>query len=312
MKFNMEYYKEVEENLSDNEKKIVDIISQNKSYNEVIEEDPTVNNYIHLSSVKENLLNWYEFKENSSLLEIGSGFGELSSLFVRKLSDVVLIEQSLTKAKILEKKFESNENLEIIVGDFKEINFEKKFDYIVITDYLENNDFCETLEKAKMYLKENGTMFVAVDNKYGVKNWKGNDDYKTLLDQESSLTKKCIESDLSKLGFRNYKFYYIFPEYKAPNLIYTDKHKMSVEDISRNFELNEAYEYTNFKENEVLENLLNDEADLVNFFVNSFLVEISNVELSDVKYITFTNYRKVSKQIQTIITDNKVIKKRVI
>ncbi len=311
MKFNIEFYKEEQDKLSEEEKRIVDIISQDKNYSEVIEKEPTVNNYIHLSSVKENLLNWYEFKENSSLLEIGSGFGELSSLFVEKLSDVVLIEASLTKAKILEKKFEQNENVEIIVGDYKEISLEKKFDYIVITDYLENNDFCETLEKAKMSLKENGTIFVAIDNKYGIKNWKGNDDYKNLLNKDVTFTKKHIENSLSKLGFRNYKFYYIFPEYKAPNLIYTDSHKLSDEDLSRNFELNEAYEYTNFKENEILENLLKDEKDLINFFVNSFLIEISDLELNDIKYITFTNYRKPDKQIQTIITDNKVIKKPV-
>lgn len=311
MKVNMEFYKETEDNLSDDEIKIINIISNNENYLELIEENPSVNNFLHLGQVKENLLNWYEFKENSSLLEIGSGFGELSGLFVRKLSDVVLIEQSLKKSKILEKKFENNDNVELIIGDFKHIKLKRKFDYIVITDYLENNDFCETLEKAKMSLKENGTILIAFDNKYGIKNWKGKDDYKFLLDQDSKLTKKYVESDLNKLGFGNYKFYYIFPEYKAPNLIYTDNHKLSNEDISRNFELNEIYEYPGFRENEVLENLLQDENNLVNFFVNSFLIEISNSELSKVKYITFTSYRKIDKQIQTIITDDKVTKKPV-
>ena len=311
MKINMEFYKEANENLSEDEIKIVNLISENKSYDEIISDSPTVNNYIHFSGVKENLLNWYEFKENSSLLEIGSGFGELTNLFVKKLQNVVGIEESLTKAKILEEKFKEQENLEIIVGDFKEITIERKFDYIVITDYLEKNDFCETLSKAKCYLNEGGTIFIAVNNKYGIKNWKGKDDYKALLDKNSEFTKLNIESDLKKVGLEKYKFYYIFPEYNAPNLIYTDNHKISSEDISRNFELNEAYEFTNFKENEILENIIKNENDLFNFFVNSFLIEITTSNFNESKYIAFTNYRRKDRQIQTIITQDKVIKKAI-
>lgn len=311
MKINMEFYKEANENLSEDEIKIVNLISENKSYDEIISDSPTVNNYIHFSGVKENLLNWYEFKENSSLLEIGSGFGELTNLFVKKLQNVVGIEESLTKAKILEEKFKEQENLEMIVGDFKEITIERKFDYIVITDYLEKNDFCETLSKAKCYLNEGGTIFIAVNNKYGIKNWKGKDDYKALLDKNSEFTKLNIESDLKKVGLEKYKFYYIFPEYNAPNLIYTDNHKISSEDISRNFELNEAYEFTNFKENEILENIIKNENDLFNFFVNSFLIEITTSNFNESKYIAFTNYRRKDRQIQTIITQDKVIKKAI-
>ena len=311
MKMNMKFYKESEDYLSDNESKIISLMSENKSFDEIIEKEPTVNNYVYLSSVKENLLNWYDFKDNSSVLEIGAGFGELTNLLVKKVSNLVVIEENLKKAKILEERFKNGyDNLELIVGKFENINLKNKFDYIVITDYLEKNDFYKTLEIAKKYLKENGTFLVAVNNKYGIKNWKGKDDYKNLLNQDKS-TKKYIENSLNKLGFRNYKFYYIYPEYKAPNLIYTDEYKLTIEDTSRNFELNEVFEETNFKENELLENLLKDESELINFFANSFLIEISNSKLNNVKYVAFTNYRKVDKQIQTIISTDKVIKKPV-
>lgn len=309
MNINMEFYKDKEEELSENENKILEIFLKGENYNDIIEREPTVNNYIHLSQVKENLLNWYDFKKNSSFLEIGAGFGELTNLLINKGSKVVSIEQSLKKAKALEKRFEKVDNLEVIVGDFLEINIENKFDYIIITDYLEKNDFQETLKKAEKFLKSDGTFLIAMDNKYGIKNWKGKDDYKTILDEKLKSTKKCIEENLNDLGFTNYKFYYIYPEYKAPNLIYTDNYKITIEDISRNFELNEVYEENSFRENELLKNLLNDENDIINFFANSFLIEISNINLSDVKYITFTNYRKIDKQIQTIITSDKVIKR---
>ena len=111
------------------------------------------------------------------------------------------------------------------------------------------------------------------------------------------------------MGLVKYKFYYIFPEYKAPNLIYTDDYNISVEDISRNFELNEDYETTVFRENDILENILKDSKENINFFVNSYLIEISNSDLSDIRHITFTNYRKLKNQIQTIIKTDKVIKR---
>lgn len=309
MNINMEFSKQEEDNLSDDEKEIVELILGNKTFDEIIQEKPTVNNYIHLSRVKENLLNWYDFKENSSLLEIGAGFGELTNLLLNRKLNVISIEPSLTKAKVLEKKFKNSNNFELIVGYFDDIDFKDKFDYIVITDYLDKNDFSKTLIKAKNLLKNNGTIFLAINNKYGIKNWKGKDDYKDILNKDLKFSKRYIENDLNKLGFTNYKFYYIYPEYKAPNLIYTDNYKITTEDISRNFELNEFYEEVNFRENELLENVLNDEEDVINFFANSFLVEISNSNLADINYVTFTNYRKLSKQIQTIITNDKVIKK---
>lgn len=311
MKINMEFYEKSEEKLSENEKKVVEFFLEDKNFDEIIENEPTVNNYIHLSQVKENLLNWYEFKKDSSLLEIGSGFGELTNLFVKKNLNIVSIESSLEKSKILEKRFKDFDNIEVIVGEFEKIDIKEKFDYIVVTDYLEENDFCKTLENAKKYLKNNGTILLAIDNKYGIKNWKGKNNYKFILDKDFKNTKKYIENNLNELGFINYKFYYIYPEYKAPNLIYTDEHKITLEDISRNFELNEDYEDLGFKENDLLENILKDENELINFFANSFLIEISNEKLNDVKYITFTNYRNINKQIQTIITTNKVIKRPV-
>ena len=311
MKINMEFYEKSEEKFSENEKKVVEFFLEDKNFDEIIENEPTVNNYIHLSQVKENLLNWYEFKKDSSLLEVGSGFGELTNLFVKKKLNIVSIESSLEKSKILEKRFKDFDNIEVIVGEFEKIDIKKKFDYIVITDYLEENDFCKTLENSKKYLKNNGTILLAIDNKYGIKNWKGKNNYKFILDKDFKNTKKYIENNLNELGFINYKFYYIYPEYKAPNLIYTDEHKITLEDISRNFELNEDYEDLVFKENDLLENILKDENELINFFANSFLIEISNEKLNDVKYITFTNYRNINKQIQTIITTNKVIKRPV-
>ena len=167
----------------------------------------------------------------------------------------------------------------------------------------------------EQYLKENGIFLIAINNRFGMRNWKGKDNYLSLLGRFNNnygYSKNRLNSMIKQLGFINHRFYYIFPEYKAPNLIYTDEHKVTLEDISRNLELNNENDFNNFSENEVLNEILKEEPDNINLFVNSFLIEISNSTISnDVKYITFTNYRKDSKEIQTIICKDKVIKKSV-
>lgn len=79
MKLNLDFYQdELDSGISSEDRKSIDLWNEVKNSEEILEKDSTVNSYFHLSNVKENLLNWYNFKENSSGLEIGSGFGELS------------------------------------------------------------------------------------------------------------------------------------------------------------------------------------------------------------------------------------------
>lgn len=79
MKLNLDFYQdELDSGISSEDRKSINLWNEVNNPDEILEKDSTVNSYFHLSNVKENLLNWYNFKENSSGLEIGSGFGELS------------------------------------------------------------------------------------------------------------------------------------------------------------------------------------------------------------------------------------------
>lgn len=174
----------------------------------------------------------------------------------------------------------------------------------------------ETLKLAKNYLKDDGILLIAVNNRFGMKNWKGKDNYEILLgvdkENRTEYGKNKIKNMIEALGFINYKFYNIFPEYKAPNIIYSNEHKLTLEDISRDLELNDEEDLNNFSEIEVLREVLKEGEDKLEFFVNSFLIEISkNIIKNDVKYVSFTNSRKASKQIETIIFKDKVVKKAV-
>ena len=45
-----------------------------------MKEEPELKYFLALSVIRENVLEWFEFKEGASLLEVGSGCGALTGL----------------------------------------------------------------------------------------------------------------------------------------------------------------------------------------------------------------------------------------
>ena len=332
MKTNLEFYKEKQEELLPIEEEIIKIIEEKKQeeYEEIIKKDLRLEIVYALSEIRENILNWYNFKENATILEIEPNFGEITGLLCNKANKVVAIEKSLKKAKAIEKRHAQKENLELIVGNLQDIQLSEQFDYIVITNIFEyapqyiegTNPFEELIKYAENKLKPNGKILLATDNKFGIQYWNGKRDIdntkeyreitmKRKKNQCQLFCERQIRELLNNIKL-NYKIYYIFPNYKMPNLIYDENHKMSKEDISRNFTCHIQDEVINFNENKALDRIVKEDKKIFNFFANSYFIEISKEQIeNDVKYVTFTNYRKKPYRIVTIIKENEVIKKAV-
>ena len=72
MNLNLRYYNEnLENELSENDREIIELIESGKTSEEILSSNLNVNTYFNFSKVKQNLLNWYDFRENSSILQIG-------------------------------------------------------------------------------------------------------------------------------------------------------------------------------------------------------------------------------------------------
>ena len=70
-------------------------------YSEKIEIDKGADNYFYLTThIRENILNWYPFKDSDEVLEIGSGCGTLTGMLCQKCGFVTSIEGSKRRAKI--------------------------------------------------------------------------------------------------------------------------------------------------------------------------------------------------------------------
>ena len=243
----------------------------------------------HLSPIRENLLEWYDFKESGSLLEIGSGCGALTGLFCRKLNRVVGIDLSKRRSLINAYKNKAYDNLEIIVGNFTDIDIEEKFDYVTLIGVLEyscyyvpaEDPFGEMLRRAKDYLNPGGTLILAIENKYGLKYWAGAPEDHTgrpfegitgyqRTDRVRTFSRKGLEKLLRKSGFEENLFFYPMPDYKLPREIFSEKRLPGPGDL-RNLTVSYDRErFETFDETQAFDEICAEGE--FPFFANSFLV----------------------------------------
>ena len=194
----------------------------------------------HLSDIRENLLDWYPFRSDSKVLEIGAGCGALTGLLSRKTKSVTCIELSKKRSLINAYRNKDCDNVTIYVGNFKDIepNLTEKYDYITLIgvleyaySYLEGiNPYLNMLKIAKKHLAVNGKLIIAIENKMGLKYWNGAvedhtgrvgsglNDYSD-GEKVRTFSKTEIESLLKEANFESYRTYYPVPDYKLPKNI---------------------------------------------------------------------------------------------
>ena len=246
-----------------------------------------------------NILNWYPFKENQKVLNIGEQLEELTRLLANKCSKV----QNVNRISEIDK---INERFDIIT-------------LIGINEY-ERIDLKYVIKKLENSLEVNGKILIAVDNKFGLKFWAGNPEkildkkfisligYNNEPEKIETYTKKYIEKVLQTMGY-NTRFYYPLPDYKVPNVIFTDEQLPKYNRIDK---YNPYYSEKSdilFNEIDVFREILKTNKEMFAFFTNSFLVEITKGECDKTyKYISFNNMRKPEYQLITKIADTYVEK----
>jgi SAM-dependent methyltransferase len=271
------------------EDELLEAVQSKEKREELLKKSSDWAHLYHLSNIRENLLEWYDFDKNATLLEIGSGCGALSGLFCEKVSKVTAIELSKKRSLINATRNEEYDNLEIYVGNFEDIELNQKFDYVTMIGVFEysicyissENPFMEMLKRAKDYLKENGTLIIAIENKYGLKYFAGAREDHTGecfdgiqgyngVDRVRTFSRKGIEQMLEAAGFKDNQFYYPIPDYKMPNEIYSDSYLPSQGSLRSTEFSYDRDRYVMFEESLVYDSLCND--DMFPEFANSFLI----------------------------------------
>ena len=278
--------------------------------------------------IRENIISWYPFKKNSKVLEVGAGLGTITGTLCNNVDKVVAVEGSERRANILYERHKDKENLEVYVGNYGDIQFSEKFDYIVLIGVFEyskiffstDNPFNDFLEALKKNLNENGKIIIAIENRYGIKYWAGNNEdhlgkpYLGLYGYDNENVQTFGKNELIEIfensGIKDYKFYYPFPDYKMPQVIYTDKYQPSDFELECLPIYNFSYENYTFFPQKVLKGLRDN--NMFGFYSNSFLIELgmNSKNFSNVAYAKYQSHRRKKFNTITIITDdNKIYKK---
>ena len=146
----------------DVEDDLLHFVRSEKPVEEILKKDDRWAVFYHLTSMRRNLLEWYPFDCSASLLEIGSGCGGMTGVFLDKLKKVQCVELSKRRASIAACRYHTYENLNIKVGNLNDMQFSDRFEYVTLIGVLEyagkftkgENPYVDFLKQCKAYLKE--------------------------------------------------------------------------------------------------------------------------------------------------------------
>ena len=229
-KLNLNWYKNEDfYSEGDIEDVIIHLIAEYppEDYSDAIYKNFNWSTYYHLTHLRKNILNWYPFDKDASVLEIGCGMGAITGVLCDRCKDVTSVELSKRRATATLLRCREKENLEIIVGNLNDIEFDKKFDYITLIGVLEYqgsytetaNPYRDFLTKIKNLLAPGGKLLIAIENQYGLKYWCGAREDHTGIPfdgmNQYTLSKKGVrtfsKAELNNLikesGFKNTFFY---------------------------------------------------------------------------------------------------------
>lgn len=265
---------------------------------------------ISMNTIKKNLLNWYPFKENATILQIGGSSKEITDYLCSICKKLTIIEFSKEKVDIILNSKKEQKNLEIIVGNLENIKLQEKFDYILMIGTLEYANIImenkkepeyELINYCKGRLNPEGTILIAVDNKIGVKYLVGGkskhcekvyDSIKNRFNYGKLFSKRELDKLIEKTEIKSKRYFYPLPNYEIPNLIISQEALVKSADSKLNY--NYTYEDGSLvvqDEIKLLKQFINN--DEFEEYTNSYLIELSNKEIDrKIKYISFNNMRK--------------------
>jgi protein-L-isoaspartate O-methyltransferase len=154
-------------------------VKNHLNYYKKIKSIPTVN----LSDLNEDIIflnrkNYYfnigltkNSFEGKSILELcpGTGYNAYFLLKKFKVKNVKLVDNNPSSIKLLKKNLSKYKNISIHNKDINKFNTNKKFDFVIIENALDNfsNDKIIT-KKAISFAKSNGNIIFTIGDKYGI------------------------------------------------------------------------------------------------------------------------------------------------
>lgn len=176
------------------------------------------------------------------LLEIGAGMGAVTGALARRVRRVDCVDLSYRRSLANACRNAGQDNIRILVGNFEDIPMQRRYDVVTLIGVLEyasmyihaQEDPAEAmLRRVAEGMPKGGLLYIAIENRLGMKYFAGcNEDhlgapFAGLTGYDGgrtarTYTKSELEARLARAGFGELFFYYPFPDYKLPSVIYSD------------------------------------------------------------------------------------------
>ena len=268
----------------------------------------------HLSHLRGNLTEWLPVKKTDTVLEFGADSGQLTGGLAKKAENVICLEESVSRCRLLAKRWQTVDNISVFGGSmWTTLETLPKFDWIVAPGVLTEahryftgeHPEQQALNILKQHLKPDGHLVLAADNRFGLKYWAGSKEphtgqyFDSLEGRGTSFTKKELETILAGSEFGEYEFYYPYPERWFPMSMYSDQWLPKKGELNQNLRNFEGERMVLFDEERVFDQLIADGR--FPEFSNTYLIIVGSKMQDCPVYVKYSNDRAERFMIRTDI-----------
>ncbi len=267
-------------------------------FDRIVEERHSWPILYHFSSIRTNILNWYPFKKTDKVLEIGSGCGAISGSIAKKVEHLTCIELSKKRSMINAYRNRTQDNMDIYLGNFQDVEKKMPNDFDVITligvfeygsEYIASeHPYVDFLKIVLKHLKPGGHLMIAIENRLGMKYFAGatEDHEGTYFEgiegypntkRVHTFSKPELEAIMDACGAVNRTFYYPYPDYKLPMTIYSDQYLPKKGELINNLVNFDRRRILLFDEAKAYDSIL--DSGLFPVFSNSYCIDITGGEI---------------------------------
>lgn len=222
---------------------LLEKLKQQADSRQILKQDHRWQVMLQLSPLRKNIVRPMLIQKTSRVLELGAGMGAVTAALAPICGQIDCVEESLLQSRANGHRNRDYGNLRIYVGKLREFQPKGLYDVLIVLgglekapDYFPGSDpFREMLSRCRKMLRPGGLAYIAVNNRLGARYFAGcreeheNRFFAGMAGKgDNASPHPFSKSELTELatscGFEVLFFYYPLPDYKLPQMIYSDSY----------------------------------------------------------------------------------------